>query len=200
MTVEAQASRELTPLAVEWLAMLPPVLQEDPGIQAVLGALAREAERLIERARLVGEGLVPTQANEYTLPLWEALLGLPVNPPGTPISTRQNLVVSRLVRGEGGGAQWEQALARASGNSARYAEYDSGDPDAPRYTLIIDTALPRGMTAEALRSYLRQVAPANLHLEIRGGQTYQQIKDRHATYQEARDAYLNYENMRYGEA
>jgi hypothetical protein len=186
------------PLTLEWLAMLPPVLQEDPWIIAILDAQAREMERLIAAAEEVGYGLVPTLANEVTLPLWEALLGLPVNPPNTSVETRVNLVVSRMIRGDGSGAQWEAAMARATSGTYRYTEHDSGDPLAPNYTLNINTALPTGMTIESLRDYVRAITPANLHIDVVGGQTYEELRARHATYTAARDAYRNYDNMRYG--
>lgn len=188
----------LRPLTLEWLAMLPPVLQEDPWIKAILNAEALEMERLIGMAEEVGTGLVPTLANEVTLPLWEALFGLPVNPPDTSEEIRVSLVLSRMIRGDGSGAQWEAAMARASGDSYSYTEHDSGDPAAPFYTLAISAALPAGMTAQALREYVRGITPANLHFTVGGGQTYEELRARHATYQAARDAYRDYDNMRYG--
>ena len=56
------------------------------------------------------------------------------------------------------------------------------------------------MTIGALRQYVRQISPANLHLNVDGGQTYQEVKTLHATYTAARNAYLDYDNMRYGVA
>ena len=72
--------------------------------------------------------------------------------------------------------------------------------DPAAYTLDITTALPPGMTLAGLTEYVRRITPANLHTNILGGQTYQQLADRHASYAAARDAYPNYENMRFGSA
>lgn len=191
-------SRTLSPLAVDWLLMLPPGLRVDPWVQGIFNALALEMERLIDQALTVGEGLNPMTANAETLPMWEALLGLPINPPNTSVAIRQDLVASRMLRGDGSGAQWEQQMRAATKNSLRYTENDSGDPSAPRYTLAIDTALPQGVTIEALRTYTRSITPANLHINLGGGQTYAQAKALHATYLVARNSYLNYDNMRYG--
>ena len=193
-------TRTLSPLATAWLRMLPPVLQDSPWIQGMLNAQAREMERLIGMAEDVAAGLIPTSANEYTLAIWEALLGLPVSPPGTTTEVRLGLVASRLIRGDGSGAEWERAMAAATNNSYRYTEHDSGDPAAPNYTLAINTALPPGVTIEALRTRVRSITPANLHFDLYGGQTYEQVRNTQANYTAVRSAYPNYDNMRYGVA
>ena len=192
-------TRTLSPLAMAWLRMLPPALQDSPWVQGMLNAKAREMERLIGMAEDVAAGLIPSTANEYTLAIWETLLGLPVNP-DTSIEVRVGLVNSRLLRGDGSGAEWEVAMAAATANSYRYTEHDSGDPAAPWYTLPINTALPPGMTIEALRLHVRSITPANLHFDLYGGQTYEDVRNRHATYTAVRAAYPNYDNMRYGVA
>ena len=192
--------RELSPLAVEWLELLPPVLRGDPWIQAILQAHAKEMQRLIQRAADVAAGFVPTMANEYTLAIWESLLGLPVNPPNTDVETRRGLVVSRLLRGDGSGAQWERAMSGATNRSYRYSEYGAGYPGINWYTLGIRTALPPGVTIEGLTAYVRKITPANLHFYLEGGQTYADVKAQYGTYQHVRDGFLNYDNMRYGVA
>ena len=59
MSIESPPRARWSPLAEEWLAMLPPILQSDPWIQAIFNALAQEMERLIARAEQVGLGLIP---------------------------------------------------------------------------------------------------------------------------------------------
>jgi Uncharacterised protein conserved in bacteria (DUF2313) len=198
--VSIATTRALTDLALTWLAMLPPVLQEDPWVQAVLGAVAREVERLQGQTDLLAEGMVPTTANEYTLPLWEAVTGLPIDPPDRTVEERRTSVLASLLRSDGSGTEWERAMADASRNSYRYTEFDSGDPAVPWYSLLINTGLPVGVTAAGMRQFIRQITPANLHIDTIGGQTYLQLRTAKTTYTVARDDYVDYDNMRFGVA
>ena len=181
--------------------MLPPVLREDPWIHGILDAMAREMLRVQEHARQVAEGLIPTSANETTLAIWEGLTGLPISPPDTSVEIRRDLVLSRLLRGDGSGTEWERLMAAATNDTYRYTEYSSGDwAVAPMYSLRIDTALPAGITAQAMRDYTRSISPANLHIDIGGGLTWGELQAAHPTWADARDSYLDYDNMRFGVA
>ena len=207
MSIESP-TRTLVALAEEWLAMLPPILQSDPWIQAIFNALAQEMERLIARAEQVGLGLIPADANEETLGIWEATLGLQVDPEGVNVEERRALVMGRLLRGDGSGAQWEAQLLAAAG-AVRYREYDPGgfasegqssiNPAlfAPsKYTLNVLVGLPGGQSLESLSDYLRTITPANLHLDVEGwtygnlateGGTYSGLGAQFASYADLRD-------------
>lgn len=208
MSLTVTPSRPMIPLAEEWLVMLPPILQSDPWIQAIFNALAQEMERLIARAEQVGLGLIPADANEETLGIWEATLGLQVDPEGVNVEERRALIMGRLLRGDGSGQQWEQQLLAASG-ALRYREHDPGgfasegqslvNPAAfspPSYTLNVLVGLPGGQSLASLTSYLRSISPANLHLDVEGwtygnlaseGGTYSGLGAQFATYADLRD-------------
>jgi Uncharacterised protein conserved in bacteria (DUF2313) len=201
-------TRVLVPLAEEWLAMLPPILQSDPWIQAIFNALAQEMLRLVERAEQVGLGLIPALANEQTLGIWEATLGLQVAPEGVNVEERRALIQGRLLRGDGSGAQWEAQVLAAAG-ALRYREHDPGgfvsegqssiDPAAfspPDYTVNVLVGLPGGQSLQSLTQYIRSISPANLHLDVEGwtygnlateGGTYATLSTQFATYADLRD-------------
>lgn len=107
----------LHPRAGLALASLPPVLQEDPDVRAVVYAQAREAERQEAQLDDLLAQLDPARATEEGLTWFETLLNTTVSPPGKTVAQRRATVVNRMSRvaGEPAGSGWETAVAEVLG-------------------------------------------------------------------------------------
>ena len=94
---------------------LPPFEQSSYEVQAVLGVIANELARLDAARLALIQNFFPLTADAL-LPLFEQLLGLPVNPPAS-LALRHQLVAAYMQRlkSEGRGLDWTAAITAAVG-------------------------------------------------------------------------------------
>lgn len=143
---------EATPLAMQWLDDLPPILREEPDVQAIYYCAAKEFERLAVVREDVRRQLNPATATRG-LKFWEQLLRLPVGV-GTNES-RQLAIIARMARlqADPSGRDWvHRVQARLGANVLwSYLENIPGNPTSPApQTLRI--SLPYGVNTEQFRS------------------------------------------------
>lgn len=155
---------ELSAKATELLEEMPPYLADSPWVQDMTDAVGREFERLEEFINYLRDHLRPTTASdEYRLlGLWEAAMGLPVEPEGVPLATRVNRVAAGARRRlAGSGEGWVLALSLAVANSSwKHLENTPGD-----YQLSIEVPFAStNIAAGTLEQLLRQLTPANLEV------------------------------------
>jgi hypothetical protein len=117
-------SRTLTPAATERLQELPGWAQSAPEHQALCQVFAKEGDRQRALAAEIRDGMIPISANALTLPLWETLLKLTVNPVGLSVPERRTLVLTRLLQvpPDPSGKTWEAQVTAFLGPGWTYDE------------------------------------------------------------------------------
>lgn len=145
-----------------------PELADAPEVQQVVDCLARELQRLEDRAGQIRDELFPTQTQDdwSGLSMWESLLGLPVDLPGATLLQRQQLVLASIQqRGESSGAQWINLISTALGTTNWVHQEGPG-----AYTVTITIPYqPGGLIGGQVVQLARRVTPA--HLAINSGFT-----------------------------
>lgn len=155
----------MSPLGAEMLADLPPVLREDPDIQAVLHVRGREAERSRALVGRIRGNFFPQTADEMGLPWHEALLGLAIEPLNKTVAERRTEVLAIYRSRHGGsGESWERLLQELG--ITYHEEHVPGDPEGPpAYTVRVYVPFPsESNDYTRLHSRLRAALPANTEL------------------------------------
>jgi hypothetical protein len=116
------------------LGEVPPFERSAYEIQTVLEVVANELLRLEQARQAVILNFLPATADAL-LPMFEQLLGLPVNPPGLTLASRQQLVLAtmRRLKGQGRGLDWVATITALFGTSWSYQEHNP----ATDYTNLI---------------------------------------------------------------
>lgn len=154
--------RTLSARGAAWLDDMPPYYRDDPFVQGVVDALAREYDRVEAAAvALLTDSFAQNASDTYRLlAIWEAQLGLAVEPKGQTVATRQALVLARLKQRKAGTEQsFRQAMDRFLGGLWSYStNFTTG-------TLTIRLAGPATtFTADQVLRFARQLVPAHLAL------------------------------------
>lgn len=163
----------LTPKAEELFDSLPPYYENDPMTQAVLGAVGAELQRIENYLQTIRDKIWwATADDEYGfLGLWEARVGLPVEPEGISIEARRAKVGAAVQRrSEGAGEGWVNVITTFLGTpSWSHEEQRAGD-----YRLAIDIPVLGAYTEEQLANFLALVRPAHLQIDLAiAGVTFQ---------------------------
>jgi hypothetical protein len=160
---------------------VPPFEQESYEITAVLRVVANELGRIAAAqggATLGNDGkIIVTGLAAQWFPLsadvllgtFEAMLGLPVDPPDVQLNVRRNLVLAylRRLRVEGTGLDWIASMNSLAGTAWDYAEHDPANPSSPAaYTLNVN--IPE-VLARVGWNFVRDITPA--HIGINEGYT-----------------------------
>lgn len=105
------------------LELVPPYLAKSTDAQQVIDVLARECDRVEAASGVLVANYFPQQGNEY-LKVWEALLGLSIEPPDKTLAQRQTTVLAYLqsLKSSGSGLDWEANLTRLIGTGWSYTE------------------------------------------------------------------------------
>ena len=147
---------------------VPPFEQSSYEIQAVLGVIANELGRIDAARQALIQNFYPLTA-DVLLPLFEALLGLPVNPPAT-LAVRRQLVVTYMQRlkSEGRGIDWANLISATVGTANwNYQEHDPANALSPAaYTVNVN--IPQAASGFGW-PLIRDITPA--HLAINEGYT-----------------------------
>lgn len=153
---------------VEMLHDLPPYLRSDPDVQAIIYSQARELDRLEASIEQVRDELFGSTATS-ALSLWEAQLGLPINPGNRTIAERQAAVQVHLRSlSASAGTDWVAALTVRLGAGWRYLEYSADNPDGPPEgtVRIILPQVPDSTTFNDIERFARTITPAHLDIEV----------------------------------
>lgn len=146
---------------------MPPYYREDPAVQALLDAGARELQRVEDALSNIRERFFPHNADDTLnmLSIWEATLGLPVRPAGVSVLERQTAVLSAVrKRRSGSGADWMSNISAALGDViwTHRENYPGG------YQLTIEIPYdPASYTAGQVLRLINQITPA--HIQIVSG-------------------------------
>lgn len=117
-------ARVLTADHREVLEQIPGWAQDAPEHQALAIVFANESARMRTKAQEVRDGMIPVRANALTLPLWELMLKLQVNPPGLGVAERRGLVIGKLLAAppDPSGTTWQQRVTSIIGPTWTYEE------------------------------------------------------------------------------
>jgi hypothetical protein len=159
--------RVLSDDALDRLREYPGWSQNAPEHHAIALVTANESARLREHAQEVRDGLIPLHANELTLPLWETMLRLPVNPEGQSIEQRRARVLSQLLATppDPAGSSWEDRITTLIGPGWSYEEEEG--PGEEQQRLRVRVAASPGSVAFAFaRRVIERERPAAWELII----------------------------------
>jgi hypothetical protein len=140
---------------------LPPFEQSSYEVRAVLGVIANELARLDAARLALIQNFFPLTADAL-LPLFEQLLGLPVNPPAS-LDLRHQLVAAYMQRlkSEGRGLDWVAAITAAVGTiNWNYLEHDPANPASP-VAYMVNVNIPQ-VSAGIAWPLIRDITPAHV--------------------------------------
>lgn len=151
------------------LADLPPVARTDRIVKATLRAQAVELQRLNNALTAMCNNMFVRTADTSGLPLWEASIGLPVNP-ALPVATRQAVCAAHLQRAmaDGAGSAWESVVQALLDSAWSYRTHDEQDNTSPPFDHI-EIVLPYSDSAPqaaAVRRLLQAITPATVVLTV----------------------------------
>lgn len=147
---------------------VPPFEQSSYEVQAVLGAIANELGRIEAARQALIQNFFPLTADAL-LPMFETLLGLPVNPPAS-LALRHQLVAAYMQRlaTEGRGLDWTAGVSQAAGTTNwNYQEHDPANPASPA-AYVLNVNIPQAAAGVAW-PLINDLTPA--HLFINEGYT-----------------------------
>lgn len=147
-----------------------PVGRDDPLLQAMIDAPARELQRVEDAVDAFLAAVAPqnTTDEQKMLSLWEFLLGLPVAPVGVPDSERISKVVAHFrKRSSAKATTWLELLTEAIG-SENWSHLEV----APYNVTILIPQASDSYTAEIVRRLSRKITPAHLTLSFTYGQGF----------------------------
>lgn len=145
---------------------VPPFERQSAEIQTVLRVVGNELQRLETARQSLIDNFFPGTADAL-LGLFEALLGLPVNPPAS-LPLRQSLVLAtmRRLKGQGRGLDWEASITQLVGGAAwSYQEHDPANPSSPAANTVA-VRIPQAAAGIGW-PFIRDLTPA--HLAINEG-------------------------------
>lgn len=157
------ASPTLSAKAQAILADLMPEMSEDTSVQIVIDALARELQRIEDAGYDIVQRMFAHNADDKyrTLGMWESMLGLPVEPPGIDLATRQNAVQALVQsRNSSSGLEWINLITIVLGSSGW--THQEG-PSAYTVTLRVPY-VAGGIVAGQLTRVAQRFTPAHLNL------------------------------------
>lgn len=154
--------RVMTERGQELLETYPAFLRSDPVIQAVCNAEGEERVLIDAAVDELSRNLFPATADTQ-LHLWEASLGLPINPP-YPLAQRQQIVLAFLARAliTGSGLDWEFVANQILGV---VWSYSVGGVNNSELTIMIPYA-PGSLRARVLERLLESTTPATMTINV----------------------------------
>jgi hypothetical protein len=163
--------RPMPPLAVQMIAEVPPFIQDDPLVQAVMYVQAKESDRILERISQLTDYAFPLRTNSTGMMLLEALVGLTIGPSDT-LANRRAAVMTQFRRltMSASTSDFLDFIQTLVGPSFTYQEHYPYNPTGdvpPEYTVQISLPFPSDSDyynrAERL---IRMVAPAHIDLVV----------------------------------
>lgn len=163
------AEAVLSPLGVEWRSWLPTALRDSPDHLAVLHSVAREVERLEGAVEQVRAQFFP-QTADVLLKVYEAQLGITVEPVGQTLADRRATVMAMLrkQRATPAGTDWQENVTRLVGTGWSYQEHDPANAASPPpYTVRVQLPFePASSNYAQVERLLRDITPAHLDLVV----------------------------------
>lgn len=158
--------RVLTDNALALLDDLPPWFQDDPNVQAAISVMSNEVDRCEAMIEEVINMFWPFLAEQF-LYLWEAALGISVNPAGQNIAQRQARAAAFYLQrvNRTYGSSWVQAVTALLGPGWSWER--AGDSGTPAHTIRI--TLPyqaNSAQSNDLITLLDMLTPANTVIEV----------------------------------
>lgn len=163
--IPALLAREICAKARKMLKDMPPYEADEPWVIDYVDAVARELTRIEEAGIRLRKKMLPHAADDEfsTLAMWEAMLGLPVNPDDQDVAQRQKNVVARFrARKVTSGKRWIELVTQAL-HSTNWSHQEG--PEA--YTIRMSIPYAEGSwTAGQVETLLRNITPAHLALIV----------------------------------
>lgn len=154
--------RSLDAEALRILRKMPGWAQNAPEHQAVAVVTAKESVRFRAQLAELREGMIPITANALTLPLWETLYGLPVDPEGQTVEQRRARLLSAILAAppDPSGLTWEARITALLGPGWSYVEEEE-PPEEDRQRLRVKVAQePGSIGFEFARRIIERERPA----------------------------------------
>lgn len=147
------------------LEELPPYLQDEHAIHIVMLAVANELDRIEALAADVRDSIAPQAADDTyrSLAMWEAVLGLPVEPPGIEEDERLSKVKALLLaRRVAYGSDWVAVIdAALAGQSWTHED------DYATYTVRLNLpGTSSSYQSKQIEAIARRITPAHLELNF----------------------------------
>ena len=162
--------------AVAILDDVPPWIRDDPDFRAIVYCFGMEGERKRLTIEEVRRQFFPQYA-DVLLKVWEAQLGMTVEPAGYTVEERRTFVFDALLRiaTSGTGLEWEEALLRLAGEGVVYQEFDPTVPSntVAAHTIRITLPFPPSSDRYArIEKALRARTPANTDIVLTSGEGF----------------------------
>lgn len=158
-------SVEMIPLAERMVGYLPPWYAADDLFCRIQNALAKELQRAEDVLAEIRNQMLPQNADDTygILGMWEALYGVPVEPPGVSLEQRRSIVIAQArKRSISSGLDWEEAVTEALGTNEWSYEEGIGD-----YVITVRIPYaPGGYTSGQVLGLLRAITSAHIILNI----------------------------------
>jgi hypothetical protein len=149
--------------------MVPPVLWDVPLYHAVYDSLGDQYEMLHDAIDLLHKNTIPYSAEEY-LSLFEAQLGLTIEPEGLTLEQRKEIVTTFMQRAvlDGSGLDWIAAADRLIEGIWVYETHETGDAGSPpAHVIIVRLPYTSGsIMAQIAEVLLRSITPAATQINV----------------------------------
>ncbi len=149
---------------------LPPYLGGDRSVQAALDPVGRELARIEAAMLALREKMLPQNADDTysTLPMWEMLLAMAVQPEGLTVDQRRARVLSRLrKRRSPASSDWVETVTTLIGTV--WSWYLGPGP----YNITIVVPAEGGtLTESEIVALLRSITPAHIDIHVTTGQGF----------------------------
>lgn len=157
----------LSPYAQEMLDQLPVSLRKPEVARRLIRAKANELERIQTFLQDFRAAALPHNANDAmgTLPIWEAQLGIPVQPAGVTEVDRRTEVVARYRSSSDSSSAWVATATELIGPGWTYRE---NYPEPYMITITLPGAAGTYQTGR-IEEVLRDITPAHIDLVITYG-------------------------------
>lgn len=154
--------RTMTERGQELLELYPDFLQSDPVLQAICNAEGEERELIDAAVDELQRNLFAVTADTL-LHIWEASLGLPINP-ALSDELRRQIVLTALARAlmTGEGVDWERVAGEILGASW---VYNVGGVNNSELTVTIPYA-PGSTQARVAEILLESITPATMTINV----------------------------------
>jgi uncharacterized protein YmfQ (DUF2313 family) len=142
---------------------LPPYYEYDPTTRGFLDVVGKELQRIEDTAEGIAHQMAPLNADDTygVLGLWEALLGLPPNPPDATVEERRNQVAANIrKRNSGSATDWVELVRTALGTS----DFTWDEGPGRYHVTITYPYFDTGYTPTQVRNLVRDITPAHLKI------------------------------------
>jgi hypothetical protein len=164
-------TRPFNALGLQMLDDLPPFMEDDPHVQAIIHAQSREIQRILDQLGWMIKQFFPAKADPPGLAIWEAVLGLTINPTDLDLAGRRAVILANIAKSHStaSGADWNAGVNILVGPGYAYYESNVLNPGSfpPLYEIIVYLPFPSNTTAFArAQDLIIALTPAHIKINF----------------------------------